>query len=138
MRPARPRSPRLRGSLRGRYTVPMPTRTTLLALLATALGACSGGGGAPAGERTGAQVFEQSCSACHGPNGEGSPLGLGPAYAGLRQYWDTERLLRYLENPAAYAATDPRLGKRPMPAIQPNVTPAERQRLAEFVLARME
>jgi len=117
-----------------------PARPALAALAACSAlaGSCS----EPARERsaanaTGAEVFRVNCAACHGPQGEGSSMGLGPRLVGLAEHWTVERLVEYVDDPAAFAAKDPRLGQRPMPAIARSVSAADRRALAEHVLRLM-
>jgi len=107
--------------------------------LSAALGSCSseaaGGGG---GERSGQELYAAYCALCHGENGGGTPLNLGPSYRGIAQYWDAESLLEYIDDPQAYAKKVERLGQREMTAIPDDVTPEQRRRLVEHALSLMD
>lgn len=112
-----------------------PRRKGRLAALALVLPACSPDG--PRDEQSGPELYRVHCAQCHGSAGKGSPLGLGPGLAGAGEHWDAASLLVYLDDPAAYAARDERLGARPMPALAPAVPPEARRRLVEHVLRLM-
>lgn len=107
----------------------------LLPLFLLALAACGGNEQVPGGP--GAALFHRlACVSCHGPEGGGKPA-LGPAIREAGEHWDAESLKRYLRDPAGYAARDPRLGTRPMPAIPAATTEEELDRLVEHVLELM-
>lgn len=113
----------------------MPHR--LIALLVVLAGCGAPSIDVPVAQQTGAQLFvSQGCFRCHSKDGSGSFLGLGPDLRDKRVHWDAERLTRYLADPAAYAADDPRLGEREMPAYDLLDEPT-RRRLAEHVLTLM-
>lgn len=57
---------------------------------------------------SGSEIYRlQNCANCHGEAREGTRLG--PALKGLKPHWDPERLARYLADPRAMLAEDPRL-----------------------------
>ena len=64
-------------------------------------------------------------------------MGLGPSLEGVREHWSVEELVRYVDDPAAYARGRPRLGARKMPAISDAVTAEERRILAAYALELM-
>jgi mono/diheme cytochrome c family protein len=126
-------------------------RSRLLA--AAALGwlvaGCSAGGPDDAAEPVVAEADaqaaralfeEESCTMCHGPEAEGTDLA--PALRDLRGYWDEDRLVRYLEDPAAFAREDPTFDARretvyemEMPAYA-HVPESDRRNLARWLLSR--
>ncbi len=99
--------------------------------------ACSGPK-KPADEQSGAELYATYCKSCHGKQGRGSFLNLGPSYEGLAQHWTAENLLEYIADPKTFAAADERLGEREMPAIDPNVSMEARRRLVEHALGLMD
>ena len=118
-------------------------RTTSLvatsALLALAIACSSSSGKGGYETQSGEELYKSAgCSACHGADGSGSRLNLGPALGGLREHWTKEKLLAYMGDPAAFAAGDARLGQRTMPAIGVDVPPEARDRLADHVLSMMD
>jgi mono/diheme cytochrome c family protein len=83
---------------------------------------------------------EESCTMCHGPEAEGTDLA--PALHDLRGYWDEDRLVHYLEDPAAFAREDPTFDARretvyemEMPAYA-HVPESDRRTLARWLLSR--
>lgn len=113
--------------------------STRLALASVALLASCGAPAidVPLENQTGAQLFvTQGCVRCHGATGSGSFLGLGPDLRDKGPHWNADDLTRYLADPAAYAADDPRLGEREMPAYDV-LDDTLRRRIAEHVLTLM-
>ena len=88
---------------------------------------------------TGAQLYAVQCSMCHGVNGEGLK-GFAPTLHGKKANWTREKLLAYLQDPAAFRQNDPRLRAQgagyslPMPTYK-MLKPDELEKLAEHVLA---
>jgi mono/diheme cytochrome c family protein len=130
-----------RGCLRG-------ARLAGLAAVGVVLLGCGGGDDAPtvpplpAEEIAAAKaVFEaESCSMCHGDDARGSDLA--PALADLGGFWDEDRLVRYLENPAAFIESNPAFDQRrdtvyeiEMPAYD-HVPEDDRRLLARWLLTR--
>jgi mono/diheme cytochrome c family protein len=120
----------------------------LLALLP--LSACGGGegsavgGAGAAGSAAGAPVMplylRGNCHSCHGPQLGGTQLG--PALKDLREHWNLESLVEYLQNPQAVTDRTPRLRERrslyPMrmpPAAQAGLSREEIRTLAAWLLA---
>ena len=95
----------------------------------------------PAEIETARGVFEnETCGMCHGPEGEGTDLA--PALENLGGYWDEQRLVRYLENPAAFRVADPSFDARraevyemDMPSYD-HVPESERRSVARWLLTR--
>lgn len=117
-------------------------RTSLLLSSIALLGllSCSSkgtGGTASAEVRGGADLFKSYCAICHGDNGQGTSMNLGPAFSGIAQHWDADKLLEYIADPATFAANVDRLGERSMTAIPDDVGPEERARLVEYALSLM-
>jgi mono/diheme cytochrome c family protein len=104
------------------------------------LAACRAQDSAPPPERgrTGEELYQATCKACHAKDGRGTLLRLGPSFAGLRRHWDAQKLERYLLDPKVYAASDERLGERDMPALPADVSSEERALLVEFTLHLMD
>lgn len=86
---------------------------------------------------TGEEIFTRICSQCHGVDGV-ITHGKGETYTGKRQYWDEEKLLRYIKNPTAYQRKNSRLKGRYMPPVDGTMPLAARQRLAAHVLGLMD
>ena len=110
-----------------------------LAALATALlvvAACYKGSG-DLEDQSGEKLYGTYCAACHGTNGRGF-MNLGSSLEGVRGYWDEERLLRYIEDPKAYAADDPRLGAREMAGIDPALPQAARKKIVAYAYSLMD
>jgi cytochrome c2 len=107
--------------------------------LTLALFACGGGGDSPSGPPSpGATAFaERSCAQCHGANGTGA-FPLGPDLTDKGVHWDAERLGEYLADPQAFAAKDPRLGGKNMPALPGDVDAEEHEALIAHVLSLMD
>lgn len=92
----------------------------------------------PLDQQTGAQLYtSQGCHRCHSSDGSGGYFGTGPSLQTKRAFWDEAELVRYLADPAAYAATDERLGSRSMAAFG-HLDEAARGRLARHVLSLMK
>ena len=88
--------------------------------------------------RSGAELYQAYCALCHGADGGGTSMNLGPSYRGIAQYWDQASLLEYIADPQAYAAKHDRLGQREMTALPKDVSPEERERLVEHALKLMD
>jgi len=111
----------------------------LVLFLCLASVACSTGNTkAPAGQSKGAELYTSNCAQCHGKDGTGGFMNLGPSLKGIASFWDSERLLEYIADPRAYSAKVERLGKREMTAVADSVTPDERQWLVEHALSLMD
>lgn len=114
------------------------SRARLLAAIASlALLACDSEP-PPEPDDPGAALFRsQGCVTCHGRAGEGSVMG--PPLRGLATNWKREDLARYLADPEAFTAKDPRLAgiaskfAMRMPRIA--ATQEQRLQLADHVLA---
>lgn len=124
---------------------------TVLVLVLACIVGCAGGGGdaavpeaaapTPSEIETARAVYEnESCGMCHGPGGDGSDLA--PALVDLDGFWDEDRLVRYLENPAAFIEANPAFDDRrdtvfemEMPAYD-HVTEDDRRALARWLLSR--
>ncbi|TDJ66559.1 MAG: cytochrome c [Planctomycetota bacterium] len=115
------------------------TKSALLLLAALpALGACASGTGKPATDQSGSELFQSYCANCHGTDGRGTFLNLGPSFESVREYWGADSLLVYIADPKAFAARTERLGEREMTAIADDVPQASRERLVEFALTLMD
>lgn len=107
-----------------------------MAIGCLSLAACSADSGAP---RTGEQLYQdQNCVQCHGPTGQGT--NLGPSLHDKKSYWNRDQLARFLADPQAYAAKDPRLSEQGKQYLMPMVkfltlTEEERLRVADYVLS---
>ena len=118
------------------------TATTIPLGLAAVLGLAGCGGerapasGAAGGDGGGA-LYATHCGMCHGADGEGSSMGLGPALVGLAGRWDEERLREYLRDPRGYAETHPDVTTERMPAVSSTVTDDELGALARHSLRLM-
>jgi mono/diheme cytochrome c family protein len=88
---------------------------------------------------TGTQLYRVQCSMCHGTNGEGMK-GFAPTLHGKKANWTREKLIAYLQDPAAFREKDPRLHAQgtayslPMPTYS-MLKPDELGKLADHVLA---
>ncbi len=116
----------------------MPHPAILLLAALPALGACGSSTGKPDTEQSGSDLFQVYCASCHGKDGRGTFLNLGPSFEGVREYWAAESLLEYIADPRTFAARTERLGKRDMAAIADDVPQAARERLVEFSLTLMD
>ena len=86
---------------------------------------------------SGADLYGAHCAQCHGAEGRGTFLNLGPSFEGVKQHWTADKLLEYIADPKAYAAKEERLGKREMAAIADTVTAEQRKKLVEHALTLM-
>lgn len=84
---------------------------------------------------SGEEIFKVSCAQCHGLRGQG---GSAPTYRAKRQYWDEEKLLEYIHNPAAYKKKAPHLTGRHMNPVDGTMPEDARRRLVEHVLELMD
>lgn len=115
----------------------MLPRIALAALCCPALAGCFLYAHPPRSD--GAALYRrENCANCHGPARAGTPNG--PPLEGLAERWDARALGRYLLDPDAVLASDPRLaelsrrhGNR-MPPF-PHLTSGERAELARWLLA---
>jgi mono/diheme cytochrome c family protein len=122
--------------------------TPIAGLLMLATLACGGGSDDPDArtltdpdvEAARATYEEESCAMCHGPDAEGTDLA--PALQDLAGYWDEDRIVRYLENPAAFRDSNPSFDARrdeeyemEMPAYD-HVPESDRRVLARWLLSR--
>lgn len=112
----------------------------LLLLIAspTVLPACAGT--SKFDEMSGAEIFENLCATCHGPEGR-AMTGVANSYVGKREFWTEEKLLQFVDNPQAYRRNMPHLmagQKRRMPPLSRSVSPEARRRLVAHVLGQME
>ena len=96
-----------------------------------------GRGSASSADASGEELYGIWCASCHGGDGRGF-MGLGSSFAGVRQFWEEDDLLEYIADPKAFAAGDPRLGRRPMAAINATVPDAARERLVAHALSLMD
>lgn len=125
----------------------MKTILPLLILSAVlSLGSCSpstgapsggSGDGAPDGTPDGASLYGAHCAMCHGGNGSGSAMGLGPTLHGIAEHWDASSLEAYLADPPGFSSSVQRLGSRPMPAWPESLTAGSRAVLVEHTLGLM-
>jgi mono/diheme cytochrome c family protein len=120
----------------------MLARTLAFLALSVSALACSLRTQPPPGA-SGAEIYRlQNCANCHGEEREGTRRG--PPLAGLRSYWDAERLAEYLVDPPAVVARDKRLaaydeqyGSSDMGRYD-NLDLAQRSTLAAWLLAEGE
>lgn len=116
------------------------------------LGACAGEDPAPTvapspvlteaeASRARETYLQESCEICHGEQTEGVD-GAGPALGDLAPYWSEERLVGYLEDPAAFREANPEFEDRratvfdiEMPSFE-HVPVEERRLLARWLLTR--
>ena len=115
-----------------------PMNRTLCCLVLSCLSACGAveslGTARPLAMQSGAELFvSQKCATCHGEDGRGTWMDLGPSLEGVAEFWTETSLVRYLGDPAGYAVTDPRLGEREMPSYE-TLGVGEARRLAQHVL----
>ena len=94
-------------------------------------------GGSSAHAADGARLYRAHCSACHGGDGSGSAMGLGPTLRGLAEHWEKNSLHAYLSDPAGSSRSIDRLGSRPMPAWPDSLTVEERAALVDHTLGLM-
>jgi len=73
------------------------------------------------------KAYAESCAACHGDKGEGSPIG--PAMLGVasKPRRTKEDLLKILDDATAYGL------KEPMPKSFPKLSPEEKQQIADWL-----
>lgn len=110
------------------------------ALLALAVVSLAGGcGGSVYDTMSGEEVYRRLCAQCHGPRGRAMG-GVGNSFVEKRQYWTEETLAAYLADPKAYRKQVPHLAgsTKIMPALNPNIPTATRDRLVEHVLGLMD
>jgi len=105
-------------------------------------GACSPSSGSPSnssGDQApdGASLYRAHCATCHGGNGSGSAMGLGPTLHGIAEHWDANSLETYLSDPPGYSNSVERLGARSMPAWPESLTAGSRAALVEHTLGLM-
>lgn len=89
----------------------------------------------------GEALYRQACLQCHGPQGKGTASA--PSYRGIRDDWTAERLLLYIDDPAAFKRTDlaPRHLRGSEKYMQPvdfYMPPDARERLVEYALGLMD
>ncbi len=76
----------------------------------------------------------EECSACHGDNGAGTPIG--PSLADIANHWQAESLAGFLEDPQARLEDNPRL--RELTSIydvdMPGVRQAGEQEVKDLVV----
>jgi len=74
------------------------------------------------------QAYAENCSACHGDNGEGSPIA--PAIVGVagKPQRSKEDLLKILDDSKAYGL------KSPMPASFPKISPEDKKKIVEWLM----
>lgn len=95
------------------------------------------GGDANPAPTTGRSLyFSKGCTACHGPEGQGSFMG--PSLGEVAAHWTREELVQFIADPTPFVARDARLKKlagayrtpmKPSPIGQ-----ADRELLADFLL----
>ena len=103
------------------------------------LGLVLGLGLAACSRSQGAQIYQDSgCPRCHGVDREGGATG--PPLQGLRYTWTRQDLIRFLQDPSAFALRDTRLRElsqrfdRAMPAFA--IGEQDREILTDYLLER--
>lgn len=112
-------------------------------LAAGVFGAVTSCGGPKFSGMSGAQVYKRACQSCHGPDGRAfGGKGSAPSYRGVRDDWDEESLLRYIDDPKAFKKTTDiarlKSSRRYMPPIHPAVSEETRRELVRHVLGLMD
>lgn len=131
------------------------TSLALAVALPLSLVACGGGGSEPSGSDSSASPApadvdldaaaalyrgKGSCAPCHGKQGQGTNMNLGPALTGLAEHWDVASLSKFLADPAAVVGDDARLAEMasnynsPMPPAA-SLSDGEREAVAAYVLS---
>ncbi len=115
---------------------PAHIASALLMVSGLLVAACSGssdGGSGGGGE----SLYNANCAACHGKDGRGTALNLGPSFLGIKPHWDESKVLEYIADPKAFASKVERLGKRDMAAVADTVTPEQRKQIVRHALSLM-
>jgi len=72
-------------------------------------------------------AYAQNCAACHGDNGEGSPIATALVGVSSKPQRSKDDLLKILDDAEAYGL------KSPMPKSFPKISPEDKQKIAEWV-----
>ncbi|HEU0184745.1 MAG TPA: cytochrome b N-terminal domain-containing protein [Blastocatellia bacterium] len=73
------------------------------------------------------EAYAASCSACHGDNGEGSPIATGLIGVSSKPQRSKDDLLKILDDSTAYGL------KPPMPKSFPKISPEDKQKIVEWM-----
>jgi ubiquinol-cytochrome c reductase cytochrome b subunit len=73
------------------------------------------------------EAYAQSCAACHGDNGEGSPIATGLVGVSIKPQRSKDDLLKILDDAEAYGL------KSPMPKSFPKISPEDKRKIVEWL-----
>lgn len=73
-------------------------------------------------------AYSENCAACHGDNGEGSPIAVGLIGVSSKPQRSKEDLLKILDDAKPYGL------KKPMPESFPKIPPEDKQKIVEWMM----
>ncbi|MGE0129897.1 MAG: cytochrome b N-terminal domain-containing protein [Blastocatellales bacterium] len=74
------------------------------------------------------EAYAQNCAACHGDNGEGTPIAAGLIGVAGKPQRTKDDLLKILDSASAYGL------KKPMPESFPKISPEDKQKIVEWMM----